>query len=500
MLSLRSGRLPWLWFGTAVAGVVAPVFRPAAATVVQQGGVSAAAADPRLSRRVSDEQVGGTLGEYLAQLARSAKVEQQVASPFDARALLALKVDTSLRRLHGALARNYRLTWRASAGVEPRYTLSEGASDRLARQSALLAARQRAAERMRARWEEVRALAFLDSADLERAASAGERKGLDLKHPLAQGMARMLFQLPEDPMRQFWATGETRVAVGALPQEVQALARSVARQDLPDPGIVSREGGLTLKIGGTLDRPTVYAEFKYGRDGVVHNLLYNEGTTRQPPEERRREAEAVPTRPPRDARFKKAVSLRDPAIHQWRESPGERPAKAKPLAELLQDLAGQVDLAIVAECEYRPKDARWLRQQWWLGGELEEVPLSRALDLLCADFEFEWRFLDGFLLFRPRLWFADPEQRVYVWPKFREQARPGQPRPTAPGGEVRAYDRPPSLRSLPPPETVDVPIRQAIHRMKTVPLDGDLVRTARALGISFGESLQSDQCKVSSAK
>ncbi len=45
--------------------------------------------------------------------------------------------------------------------------------------------------------------------------------------------------------------------------------------------------------------------------------------------------------------------------------------------------------------------------------------------------------------------------------------------------------------ALAPPETVDVPICQAIHRMKTVPLDGDLVRTARALGISFGESLQS---------
>ena len=38
-----------------------------------------------------------------------------------------------------------------------------------------------------------------------------------------------------------------------------------------------------------------------------------------------------------------------------------------------------------------------------------------------------------------------------------------------------------------PHDTVDVPIEQAIHRLRTVPVNGDLVRTARALGISFGD-------------
>ena len=37
-----------------------------------------------------------------------------------------------------------------------------------------------------------------------------------------------------------------------------------------------------------------------------------------------------------------------------------------------------------------------------------------------------------------------------------------------------------------PPDTVAVPITQAIGRLRTVPPDGDIVRTARALGLSFG--------------
>jgi 6-phosphofructokinase 1 len=41
--------------------------------------------------------------------------------------------------------------------------------------------------------------------------------------------------------------------------------------------------------------------------------------------------------------------------------------------------------------------------------------------------------------------------------------------------------------ALRPPDTVAVKITDAIGRLRTVPLDGDLVHTARALGISFGE-------------
>ena len=38
-----------------------------------------------------------------------------------------------------------------------------------------------------------------------------------------------------------------------------------------------------------------------------------------------------------------------------------------------------------------------------------------------------------------------------------------------------------------PPDTVAVPITEAIGRLRTVPPNGDIVRTARALGMSFGD-------------
>jgi 6-phosphofructokinase 1 len=41
--------------------------------------------------------------------------------------------------------------------------------------------------------------------------------------------------------------------------------------------------------------------------------------------------------------------------------------------------------------------------------------------------------------------------------------------------------------ALRPPDTVAVPIPQAVGRLRLVPVDGDLVRTARALGISLGD-------------
>jgi 6-phosphofructokinase 1 len=41
--------------------------------------------------------------------------------------------------------------------------------------------------------------------------------------------------------------------------------------------------------------------------------------------------------------------------------------------------------------------------------------------------------------------------------------------------------------SYQPPDTLDVPILEAVDRLRTVEPNGDLVRTARALGISFGD-------------
>lgn len=73
------------------------------------------------------------------------------------------------------------------------------------------------------------------------------------------------------------------------------------------------------------------------------------------------------------------------------------------------------------------------------------------------------------------------------------------------GGAPTAYDRLLSLRfggaavelaargqfgsmvAVDPPHVKAVPLADAVRRIKTVPADGDIVRTARALGVSFGD-------------
>ena len=73
------------------------------------------------------------------------------------------------------------------------------------------------------------------------------------------------------------------------------------------------------------------------------------------------------------------------------------------------------------------------------------------------------------------------------------------------GGEPASYDRLLSLRfgsaavelvaaeeygcmvALHPPEVQAVPLKEAVSELKRVPVKGDVVRTARALGVSFGD-------------
>ena len=73
------------------------------------------------------------------------------------------------------------------------------------------------------------------------------------------------------------------------------------------------------------------------------------------------------------------------------------------------------------------------------------------------------------------------------------------------GGEPTAYDKVLALRfgaaavqlveqghfgcmvALDPPDILAVPLEEAVSKLKLVPVDGDVVRTARRLGISFGD-------------
>jgi 6-phosphofructokinase 1 len=41
--------------------------------------------------------------------------------------------------------------------------------------------------------------------------------------------------------------------------------------------------------------------------------------------------------------------------------------------------------------------------------------------------------------------------------------------------------------ALDPPHVLAVPLDEAVREVKTVPLDSDIIATARALGTSFGD-------------
>ena len=42
--------------------------------------------------------------------------------------------------------------------------------------------------------------------------------------------------------------------------------------------------------------------------------------------------------------------------------------------------------------------------------------------------------------------------------------------------------------ALRPPEVLAVPLQEAVAKLKLVPPNGDLVRTARSIGVSFGDA------------
>jgi hypothetical protein len=397
------------------------VFAATAAAVLNLGPSHAAEPDARLERAAPRTQEYGELLTYLKRLSAETGVEHAARDRLATRPLVALRTYGSLRRQQHGLRALYAASWQRSAGVEPRYTLVLEIADLRERERAALDLRTAARRRLLDRWRAVSRLAFLPPGALVRAAPTEPDLVRCLQHPRYLAAARAGFSLPMTMVQQAIATGRASTPVVSLPSELQSLAKTAWRGDSADrTGDEVLSGTAQLRLGGTPQRLTVWLQLLVGQEGVDTNLLYAEGWTRQPPQERRREAQSRPTPVPKDPRFRTKVTLREPASRAGLQ-PGERPPGAKPLGALLKELSEQVDLPLLAEVEHRlPKDdpdGRWLRKQWWLAADLVKRPLPEVLDMLCADFECEWRFEHGFLLIRPRLWFLEPEEREYVFPK-----------------------------------------------------------------------------------
>lgn len=383
--------------------------------------------DARLETKVRSIQIGGSVSDYLELLTDSTQVQHRVIPTYADRPLVALRTDMALGKLHRAISRNYQLSWRASAGSIPSYLLYEDSDDRRTRAVALASMKRKGQERMAARLQKVRHMASLGPEGLARLKNSESGMVRSLLHPRGSALHHLMFGLPEKTWAQLWATGTARIRVSDLAPQLQAHAKAAAGNDRAGreggesyriADLVVPEGRIKLQIGGTLDNPTIWSVMQYGPHGTHTNLLYAEAATRQPPEHRREHARLHHSKVPLDSRFHQKITLRDhPRPKNIHLERGERPPNARPLAEYLQQLEKQVALPIVAECEHKPKDASWLRQQWWLAADIVERPLSEALDLLCADFEFEWQFREGTLLLRPKRWFVPPDQRGYVYPK-----------------------------------------------------------------------------------
>lgn len=388
--------------------------------------------DPRLAQKLDGSQEGKQQGEllteYLKRISRNSGVAHLVDGPFSEEPVVALNATMGLERLQRTLAATYQLTWKASRDNAPSYLLQMSKADQQVRANARSGAELRGRQGMNARLDQVRRLAFLPKDRLQQVANEGDKQARSFLHPRTGAMAKLVFQLPAHLWQQMQQGKAPVVPVASLPADLQELAKQAAGttrvttsngEDYNVADLVASQGQVRLQRGGTWDRPTVWGSLRYGSHGNDFNVLYFEGGVRQPPEDRRKQAAATPTKPPGNATFREKVTLRDiprPGFYE----PGERPKSARPLLEYLQQLAAQTELPIVANCEYKgreqDKEGTWLRQQWWLASDIVDRPLTEALDLLCADFEYEWRFREGVLILRPKRWYQDRTDRAYVYP------------------------------------------------------------------------------------
>ena len=315
-------------------------------------------------------------------------------------------------------------SWLATEGKEPyRFLVSIKDRERIGAARARDEREGRLA--VRRRWDQVKQWAYLDEAGLAQLARTQPAMVQVLRHKRGKAMARLAFGLPAPFLAKVWEQGVARVPVMRLTPELQSLAETAWLGDSTnrDPQTLGREGWIVVQSGGPPDRPTVYVAVNTRQGGFNGNLLYAEGWVRQDPAERRNVALANPTPVPRVALFRKKVTVTDPSFPKS-DYTLERYDNALPLLPLMEQIAGQVDVPFVIATDFRPrpeevaartnnpkKDEAWRRGQWWLSGRILEQPLGRALDLLCADFEYEWTYADGVIALRHRRWYLPEAER-----------------------------------------------------------------------------------------
>ncbi len=402
----------------------APVDRPGPEPVL-------ALHDPRLDEPVSLGFRNGPLQAGVAVLSQEAGLPLAAASDVAGTRVTMLRGIGTSRGLLGGLQWVVAGTWVTTKGGSP-YRLEYTDSDRARARAARAKAEREGMLRLRQRWERVRSWARLDEAGLEKLAKYEPAMARCLQHPLGAAALRVAANLPGALWQSLWSTGRARFSVRQLAPQIQQdvvawAGRSAGGQDL-----LMSTGRMMLQIGGVPERPTIWLRGQSTNGGSVCNLCYAEGWVRQSPAARRAAALANPSPVPAHPEFKKKVTLRDPD-GPGSASSGERPEGAMPLLPLVEQLAKQLSVPIVVQCDFRPRpeddpnkdpepdrtrrlNRAWLRDQWWLGEEIRDAPLARALDLLCADFEYAWSFRRGVLCLRHSRWYLPEEWRQHGRP------------------------------------------------------------------------------------
>lgn len=389
------------------------ICRAAGSALLLALGLAAAAAPPervviadrRLDQQVEVSQPFGTLSGYLKAVSAKSSVPHQVKPPHGDRALVALGPPISLRELQKAMARDLMLSWERKGAS---YHLSESARDRKLRRDAWEKKHASALTAMVARFRHKASLINLSDEELARRAAARDpfahlaRQDRARHRGSVADKVRFITSLPQGVLEKAFAGAVVDVRYNQLSRENQARFMQVTRGFVGRPlrqHEIPEHGAMRLFLSGTWSRPELQVKFRFDKGGGGVTTLT---ATSVDPDPADRRLGMQWARVPEHPEFKKKITLTDTGRPKGGYfSGGERPPNALPMQPLLKQLSEQVNLPIIAECDYKLKDPLWLAKQWWMLKQIKDEPLSRALDLLCADFEYEWEFREGVLLLRP---------------------------------------------------------------------------------------------------